>query len=110
MQYKAYGFKSINDLAQKAGVNQGSISSFLSNARPNITFETAWKILSAFGLHMPELGSTNPTLHEIKKLQIEVDELKKELYREQGKSEELRNLLKEQATQEAIHQKRKTAS
>ena len=46
-------FKNISELAEKAGVNQGNLSSFLNakpgNVRANMKFDTAWKILKFLG-------------------------------------------------------------
>lgn len=53
-QYKGIAFKNYTELADKAGVNQGNLSNFMKpdgdpKQRKNITFESAWKILTFLG-------------------------------------------------------------
>lgn len=55
---KGVKFKNYNELATKAGINQGNLSNFLSdsscNSRNTVTFETAWKILNFLGCSITE--------------------------------------------------------
>lgn len=58
-------FKTISELAEKCGINQGNLSSFLNAApgqnRANMKFDTAWKILKFLGV----LDQTIETQHSI---------------------------------------------
>lgn len=51
---KGIKFNTLSELAEKSGVNQGNLSSFLNakkgQARADMKFDTAWKILKFLGL------------------------------------------------------------
>lgn len=60
-------FKTLSELAEKSGVNQGNLSSFMKpegdpRRRENITFDSAWKILKFLGVSFSEGSQHKPEL------------------------------------------------
>lgn len=57
---KGQRFTNLRDLAQKAGISQGNLSSFMKpegepGRRETMSFDTAWKILEVLGLSLPQV-------------------------------------------------------
>lgn len=67
---KGVKFKTLQELAELAKVNQGNLSSFMKpegdpKRRENMTFDTAWKILQFLGVSIPREDESVPTIHRM---------------------------------------------
>lgn len=67
---KGTKFKTLTELADKAKVNQGNLSSFMKpegdpKRRENMTFDSAWKILNFLKISLPSVESELPTIHRM---------------------------------------------
>lgn len=67
---KGVKFKTLQELAELAKVNQGNLSSFMKpdgdpKRRENMQFDTAWRILQFLGASIPCESESVPTIHRI---------------------------------------------
>lgn len=67
---KGKKYKTLTELAEKAKVNQGNLSSFMKpegnpKRRENMTFDSAWKILNFLNVGIANGDSSPPTIHRI---------------------------------------------
>ena len=51
-------FKTVSELAEKAGVNQPNLTELLRGNRKSLKFETAWKIMQALGVELTNSHQT----------------------------------------------------
>lgn len=66
-ELKGKKYSTLSELAQKAQVSQGNLSSFMKpegdpGRRENMTFDSAWKILTALGLSFPCIENGSATI------------------------------------------------
>lgn len=54
LSFNGIGYKNVNELARKAGVNQSILSEFLSGKRELISFKVIWKAMEVLGFSLPE--------------------------------------------------------